>query len=163
VQKSKPSKSERKRQSLALQALGERLIPLNDDDLASLALDEQLEQAVRAARTITSHGALRRQKQRIGRLMQNVDPAPITAALSRIDADSLAARRRFKQAEEWRDRLIADDPGALAAFFAVSGVTDERLRQLLQDLRRANNPRAEVTARRDIFRRVHEILGRIPQ
>ncbi len=163
MRKSKPSKSERKRQSRALQTLGERLIPLSDDDLASLALDEQLRDAVRAAKEITSHGALRRQKQRIGKLMQNVDPAPIRAALARIDADDIAAKRRFKQAEHWRDRLISDDPDALAAFNAASGVTDEHLRQLVQDCRHANSRKAELTARRDIFRRVHDILGRIPQ
>lgn len=160
---SKPSKSERKRRSRALQTLGERLIPLSEEDLASLALGEQLQDAVRAAKKITSHGALRRQKQRIGKLMQNIDPAPIEAALSRIDADDVAAKRRFRQAEYWRDRLVSDDPDALDAFFAASGITDERLRQFVRDFRQANSHKAEKTARRHIFRRVHEILGRIPQ
>jgi ribosome-associated protein len=163
VDNSKPSKSERKRRSRALQTLGERLIPLSEEDLASLALDEQLQDAVRAAKKITSHGALRRQKQRIGKLMKNIDPAPIEAALSRINADDVAAKRRLKQAELWRDRLVSDDPDALDAFFAASGMTDERLRQLVRDFRQANSHKAEITARRHIFRRVHEILGRIPQ
>ena len=95
--------------------------------------------------------------------MQYVDPEPIEAALARINADDVANKRRFKQAEHWRDRLISDDPDALTAFFATSGVTDERLRQLVQDCRHANSRKADLTARRDIFRRVHEILGRIPQ
>jgi ribosome-associated protein len=163
VDNSKPSKSERKRRSRALQTLGERLIPLSEEDLASLTLDEQLQDAVRAAKKITSHGALRRQKQRIGKLMQSIDPAPIEAALSRINADDVAAKRQFKQAEHWRDRLVSDDPDALDAFFAASGITDERLRQFVRDFRQANSHKAEITARRHIFRRVHEILGRIPQ
>jgi ribosome-associated protein len=163
VNKSKPSKSELKRRSQALQTLGERLIPLSDEDLGALALDEQLLDAVLAAKKISSHGALRRQKQRIGKLMQNVDPAPIQAALSRFDAEGLADKRQFKQAEHWRDRLVGDDPDALGAFFAASGVTDDHLRHLVEDFRHAHSRKAELTARRDIFRRVHEILGRIPQ
>jgi ribosome-associated protein len=163
VHKSKPSKTERKRQLRDLQALGERLIPLGDEDLAALALDEQLQAAVRAAKKITSHGALRRQKQRIGKLMQNVDPAPIRTALLRLSAEDLTAKRLFKQAERWRDRLVGDDAEALDAFFAAAGITDEGLRRSVQDFRQAHSQKAEITARRDIFRRVHEILVRIPQ
>ena len=163
MHKSKPSKTERKRQLRDLQALGERLIPLGDEDLAALALDEQLYAAVQAAKKITSHGALRRQKQRIGKLMQNVDPEPIRTALLRLNAEDLTAKRLFKQAERWRDRLVGDDAEALDAFFVTAGITDEGLRRSVRDFRQANSQKAEITARRDIFRRVHEILVRIPQ
>ena len=77
------SKSERKRESLALQELGERLIALSEPDLATLSLDDNLHQAIRDAASIKSRGALRRQKQLIGKLMHGVDPEPIEAALAR--------------------------------------------------------------------------------
>ena len=80
----KPSKSARKREFLALQKLGEDLISLKESDLLEIELDEDLLEAVLAARRIKSHGALRRQKQYIGKLMRRVDPEPIRAAISRL-------------------------------------------------------------------------------
>ena len=47
-------------------------------------LDEELLAAIQDARRIKSHGALRRQKQFIGKLMRGVDPGPVRAALERV-------------------------------------------------------------------------------
>ena len=80
----KPSKSARKREYLALQKLGEALIPLHEDDLRALELDEELLEAVLAAKLMNKRGALRRQKQYIGKLMSRIDPEPIRAALERL-------------------------------------------------------------------------------
>lgn len=81
----KPSKSARKRAYLALQKLGEELITLRGSDLQSLPLDEDLLEAVLEAQSIKAHGALRRQKQYIGKLMGRIeDPEPIRQALERL-------------------------------------------------------------------------------
>ena len=81
---SKPSKSARKREYLALQKLGEELLTLRESDLEGIELDEDLREAVLEARRIRSRGALRRQKQYIGKLMRHVDPEPLRAALARV-------------------------------------------------------------------------------
>ena len=80
----KPSKSAKKREYLALQKLGEELLTVKESDLLSMDLDEELLAAVHDARRIKSHGALRRQKQFIGKLMRGIDPEPIRAALERV-------------------------------------------------------------------------------
>lgn len=80
----KPSKSARKREFLALQKLGEELIALHESDLREMGLDEELLEAVLDARQIKSHGALRRQKQYIGKIMRQIDPEPIRAAMKRL-------------------------------------------------------------------------------
>lgn len=84
MDETKPSKSARKREHLALQQLGEQLIPLQETDLRSIGLDEQLLEAVLEAKRIRKHGALRRQKQYIGKLMGRVDPEPVREALERL-------------------------------------------------------------------------------
>lgn len=157
----KPSKSARKRQQLALQKLGEELIDLGDAELAAFGLDERIVDAVRAARSIRSHGALRRQKQLIGKLMRELDPEPIRAGLAALRADDLAAKRVFANAERWRDRLLREGVAAVAAFEAETGQQDAGLAGLLADYEVAISDRAEKTLRREIFRRVHEILVRI--
>jgi ribosome-associated protein len=80
----KPSKSARKREYLALQQLGEELLTLKEPDLLGMQLDDELLDAVLEARRIKAHGALRRQKQYIGKLMRHVDPEPIRAALAQL-------------------------------------------------------------------------------
>jgi len=86
VKDSKPSKSARKREHLALQELGVKLIALKDAQLESLSLDDSLSAAVRDARHMKARGALRRQKQLIGKLMRGVDPEPIRAAINNFSA-----------------------------------------------------------------------------
>ncbi len=73
-----------KREYQARQKLGEDLIPLRAEDLESLSLDEDLLEAVLEAQQIKSRGALRRQKQYIGKLMRHVDPEPIREGLARL-------------------------------------------------------------------------------
>jgi len=84
VDELKPSKSARKRDYLARQRLGEELIPLQEYELRSLGLGEDLVDAVLEAKRMKKHGALRRQKQYIGRLMGRIDPEPVREALERL-------------------------------------------------------------------------------
>ena len=77
-----PSKSQRKRDAHALQALGVRLVALSAAQLARLDLPETLHEAVVAAQRMRSHGARTRQMQYIGKVMRQLEPT----ALSRIRA-----------------------------------------------------------------------------
>ena len=158
---SKPSKSERKREQLERQQLGESLIAFDAATLAALPLDERLRDAVMQAAKIRSHGALRRQKQLIGKLMRDVDPEPIRAAIATLTADDVAAKRLFSQAERWRDRIIGGGNTALDEFAAATGVDDAELQAWLAELEVCASERIEKTLKRKIFRRVHSILGKI--
>ncbi len=80
----KPSKSARKREYIALQKLGEELILLKQSNLDSLPLDDNLREAVMEAQQIKAHGALRRQKQYIGKLMRHIDPEPLRAEMAKL-------------------------------------------------------------------------------
>lgn len=104
-----PSKTRRKKDMQALQDLGARLVELDASRLATLGLPERLADAIRQLRTITKHEARRRQVQYIGRLMRDVDPDPLRAALDRDRATSNAERAQFAAAERWRDRLLEDE------------------------------------------------------
>jgi ribosome-associated protein len=73
-----PSKSERKRQMHALQAMGERLVALPQSDLNLITIsDERLSDAIALARRITARSGLKRQLQYIGKLMRSVDATEI--------------------------------------------------------------------------------------
>lgn len=79
----RPSKSARKRAAHAAQELGEELIALKPQELESLKLPEELHEAVREAQRIrNTRGGIARQRQYIGKLMREIDIAPIEAALA---------------------------------------------------------------------------------
>jgi len=154
----KPSKSEKKRVQTALQDLGEQLIGLSDDLLASLSLDERLNVAIQEAGRMKSHEAKRRQKQYIGKLMRKIDQEPIHALLSSLKGDDRRQKRIFANAERWRDRLVRERHDALQAFETETGQAHAALATLLVDLERATSDRSETTIRRNIFRQVHDVL-----
>lgn len=166
---SKPSKTARKREQQALQQLGEQLIELQDNDLATLALNEQLADAICTAKRMKSYGALRRQKQLIGKLMRNVDADPIRAGLARINARGHADKRVFAEAERWRDRIVDEGNEAVIAFRQETGSDKDDLDVLLAELGRAMSDKARKTTKRRIFRVVNDVLvakqqdDRIPQ
>lgn len=130
-----PSKTRRKKDMQALQEVGESLVALDPGKLRELALPERLVDAILLAKTITKHEGRRRQMQYLGRLMRDVDPEPIRAALARFETMPRAERARFAAAEQWRDRLLAEE-GAIAAFVGehpVIGITE--LAGLVQEAR----------------------------
>lgn len=69
----RPSKTQRKREVEALQALGAGLVKLTKKQLAGLELPLELLKAVQAAQQMPQHEARRRQLQYIGRVMREVD------------------------------------------------------------------------------------------
>ncbi len=91
----RPSKSARKRAALAAQKLGEELVLLKDAELQALDLPDALTEAVREARRIRSRAAGARQRQYIGKLMREIDVAPIHAALAAHTSKSARAPRRY--------------------------------------------------------------------
>jgi ribosome-associated protein len=159
-----PSKSERKRRSDDLQALGEALIGLSDSELDALPLPENLRDAVLLARRITAHGGLYRQKQYIGKLMRKIDAEPIRAALeARRDRERVEALR-FRRIEQWRDRLVQEGTPALAQLRAeVPGIgaseQAEALADLVEQARRERQSAGPAHASRELFRLLRDLLG----
>ena len=73
-----PSKSQRKRDAQALQALGVQLVALSTAQLVRLDLPEALHEAVVAAQRMRAHGARTRQMQSIGKLMRQLEPTTLS-------------------------------------------------------------------------------------
>lgn len=102
-----PSKSERKRVAHAAQDLGEALTGLRDAQLERLGLPEELLEAIRAARQITSRSGGARQRQYIGKLMRQIDLEAVQLALAADRERAVREAQQFKRVEAWRDRLLA--------------------------------------------------------
>ncbi len=170
------SKTDLKKHSDHLQSLGESLLTLRSDLMTRLReqhedLSDKLIEALQEARRITNFEGKRRQMQFIGKLMRKLDEgtvAAIEAALEEQRKPSAQATLALHQAEQWRDRLIADD-NALDAWLQRAPDTDvQPLRTLI---RQARKDAAAVTERpgeaqrhgkayREIFQTVRAALAR---
>ena len=154
----KPSKSEKKREVHALQALGEQLIELTEEQLRDMELPENLFDAVTAASKIKSRGALRRQCQLIGKLMRSVDPEPIRRVIEDLQRQEKADKKIFKRAEHWRDRIVEGKHDGLNEFFATTGITNRDLSSMLDEYLAVPQESGKRALRRRMFRQVHEEL-----
>jgi len=133
------SKTDLKRESQALQALGQALLTLREAPLARLNLPENLQDALAQAKRITNFEGKRRQMQFVGKLMRSLDEAQLTAirtVLQEQHSGNAAERQALHQAEHWRERLVADD-GALNEWLAQFPKTDvQHLRNLIRQARK---------------------------
>ena len=157
----KPSKSARKRDHLALQSLGEKLIPLERGELEKLGLDEPLFEAVVRARNMRSRSALRRQRQLIGKLMRDANADSIQSSLDALGRQDRLDRDRFREAERWRDRISSEGARAVAEFAAETERPAARLETLLRELEAATSEAGRRNVRRRIFREVYRELGEL--
>ena len=103
------SKTRMKKQMNDLQDLGVQLTRLSADTRKKIGLPEDLLEALLAHKKITANGALKRQTQYIGRLMRDVDPAPIEAYLAKLRGDNTAHNALMQRIEQARERLIEHD------------------------------------------------------
>lgn len=157
----RPSKSERKRRSDDLQALGEALIELSPAELDALPLPEPLRDAVDLAKRITAHGGLYRQKQLIGKLMRKIDAEPIRQAMNaRRDRERVEALR-FHRVEQWRDRLLAEGVETIAKLKTeFPAIDDAAIRKLTERARKEQQTSStKITpAGRELFRLLRESM-----
>ncbi len=152
----RPSKTQRKKDVAALQALGERLVELSAAQLATVPLPEGLRAAVLEAQRIRSREGRRRQLQYIGRLMREADPAPIRARLAAWDGQSRAATAAHHRVERWRLRLL-DDDAALTEFAREHPREDlQRLRACVREARKERTAGGEPRHFRALFRLIRE-------
>ena len=127
-----PSKSQRKRDMHALRDMGERLLDIPQAQLKGLS-DTAIVEAVMACKKITKGNARKRQLQYIGKLMRKTDVDEIRTLLDRLDASKGAHVAQFHQLEQWRERLIAEDPAAMEEVFgAFPDMDRQHLRQLVR-------------------------------
>ena len=150
-----PSKSQRKRDATALQELGVRLVALPASELDRLPLPEKLRDAIDLAKRITTHGALFRQRQYIGKLMRHLDVEPIVTALDAKSSAQAEAARSFHRLEQWRDRLVAEGDAALDAFVArYPAAQAKELRTLVGRVYAERSQGDARTSMRALFRAV---------
>lgn len=129
------SRTDQKRESDALQVLGEDLLELGTTALANLHLPDILVDAIAQAKKITNFEGKRRQMQFIGKLMRKLDAEQVIAARAALDelhSGSASQTLLLHQIETWRSDLLTRE-SALADWLVQHPGTDaQQLRALLR-------------------------------
>jgi len=142
------SKTRKKQEAEALQALGLRLTRMSADELAKLPLPDELLEAIRLAQKISQRGGHKRQLQYIGKIMRSIDPEPIEKSIQQLKLQHTRAVTQFHQLEQWRDQLIANDPDAMNTILSHYPDLDrQQLHQLIRNANSKNEKLAKKSAR----------------
>jgi ribosome-associated protein len=153
-----PSKSQRKRESTALQDMGAELVALSPERLKKIEMPDNLREALRDAQRITQHGAHRRQMQLIGKIMRGVDIEPLQAALDEVKGTSVAATARQHRLEKLRERIMADDAVFAEIGRDYPGADIQQLRQLRRNALKEAEQNKPPRAFRELFRQLRELV-----
>ena len=145
------SKSQRKRESLELQALGETLATLSPSNLERIPMWPDLETAVVGARGL-GRSALRRQVRYIGRLLREGDAGTVARALDAVRRPGRQEAVRHRRLERLRDALIGGDAALERARDAMPELDFQRLRRLVAAARRERERGVASTHERRLFR-----------
>ncbi|MEM0955317.1 MAG: ribosome biogenesis factor YjgA [Pseudomonadota bacterium] len=156
----KPSKTALKREMTARQKLGEALVMLSERELEKMPIaDERLHEVIQQARAISSHSAKRRHLQYLGKLMRDIDPAPLQAALDELHQRHRDAAEVFKGLEAWRDRLLDEGNAAIDVFLAdYPHAERQKLSQLVRQHQREMAQARPPAAARKLFRYIREVI-----
>ncbi|WER44996.1 ribosome biogenesis factor YjgA [Cupriavidus sp. WKF15] len=155
------SKSQKKRDMTALQAVGAELEALPKDRLARVPMPEALADAIHEARRITSHEGKRRQMQFVGKIMRGLEDdevEAIRAALEGFKGTSKAETARMHLIERWRELLLADD-AALTRFLGEHpGMDVQTVRNIIRNARKEKEQGKPPRYFRELFQAIKTAL-----
>ncbi len=149
------SRSQKKRDSTALQKLGEELIALPLGQIKKLPLMPELLEALELMARIRDHEGRRRQKQYIGKLMRECDAELVREALRKLQQGHTKETALFHRAERLRTALLDSSPTEQSRIITALSPTEDSAAQLRVLVHKAGHDSA---AKRALFRTLRERL-----
>lgn len=152
------SRSQVRREYLELKELGKQLSQLAEGSLRQLPLSENTLRALLDSKSM-KRVALQRQYKYIASLLTDHDDADaIRDGLVRALRPRAADVARLHAIELWRDRLVAEDEGALAEFLAQHPDCDRKpLTRLINDAVRERELERAPKSARALFRYLRDL------
>lgn len=158
----RPSKSQLKREMIALQKLGEQLVEQPKDRVLRAPMPDDLRNAILECQRLKAHEGRRRQLQYIGRLMRELDETQVAAIQNAIDswkglskAESAALHRLERQ----REQLLASDHALTELIAQHPDVDAQHLRTLIRNARKEQEQGKPPKAYREIFQALKLLQG----
>lgn len=151
------SKTQVKKEMHALQKLGEDMMQLNKEQLATIPLPDNLRMAIEQAQGMKKE-ARRRQLQYIGKLMRNTEIDAVQNAYDGIREKQNRNARALHLVEQWRDNLIQGDDKAITDFVTAFPDADrQQLRQLVRGAKQEVSQQKPPAQARKLFKFIRDL------
>ena len=150
----RPSKSQAKRESTALQKLGADLVAEARDRVKRVPMPEDVREAILECQQITDHEGRRRQMQYVGKKMRSLDEAEIAAIQRTVDSWrglSKADTAAMHSLEKRREKLLKDDAALTDLMEKHPELDVQQLRTLIRNARKEVAESKPPKAYREIF------------
>ncbi len=150
----RPSKTELKRQSDALQALGKELVEAPRDRVKRVPMPEDVRDVILECQNINNHEGRRRQMQFIGKKMRTLTEGEVAVIRRTIEGwkgASKADTAALHALERRRDKLLADDKALTALLEEAPHLDVQHLRTLIRNARKEQAENKPPKAYREIF------------
>ncbi len=162
-----PSRSELRRDALAVRELAQRLVEQPAARLMQLPLNDDLLALAIQAQRITAQIAHKRQVGFLAKKLRREDEQTLDALRAAITHDKNESRREsaaLHRIEALRDRLIAEGDAALGEILAEFPHADrQHLRQLARNAKEEKLHNKAPHAYRELFRALRELLAEEPE
>ena len=158
----RPSKSQLKRESTALQKLGETLVNAARDRVKRIPMPEDVQEAILFCQQITDHEGRRRQLQYVGKKMRTLTEAEIRVIQTAVDGwrgTSRAEAAALHAIERLRERLLADDSVITELRARHPELDVQHLRTLVRNARKEQTEKKPPKAYREIFQLLKSLQG----
>lgn len=155
------SKSQIKRDVNDITALGIELTELPDSQIKGIEMSDSLFNALMEYKRINKHSALKRQRLYIGKLIRKEDWESIQEHLRKLKEPLEQHNARFKEMENWRDRMIAESDKAINEFIGEYHQADrQKLRQIVKSTIKEKEKEPDKTPlnARKLFKYIREIV-----
>lgn len=157
-----PSRTQQRREALAVLALAHQLIELQPSRLAKLDLPEDVRREIEITRRITAHIARKRQMAFLAKVMRRFgeeDFASVRAELGENREKQRQENAAMHRLEAMRDRLISEDESALSELINEHPQVDrQHLRSLVRQARAEKDiPNKPPRAYREIFQLLKDL------
>jgi len=150
----RPSKTEMKRQSDALQDLGRELVEAPRDRVKRVPMPEDVRDVILECQNIKNHEGRRRQLQFVGKKMRGLTEEEVAVIRRTIEGwkgASKADTAALHALERRREKLLADDKALTALLEEHPQLDVQHLRALIRNARKEQAENKPPKAYREIF------------
>ena len=162
-----PSRTQQRREALAVLTLAAQLIELPPSRLAKLDLPEDVRREVEVTRRITAHIARKRQLAFLAKVMRRFDDEAFASVRGELGENREKQRQEtaaMHRLEAMRDRLIGEDESALSELITEHPQIDrQHVRSLIRQARTERDANKPPRAYREIFQLLKDLAANASQ
>jgi len=150
----RPSKTELKRQSDALQDLGHQLVDQPRDRVKRVPMPEDVRDAILECQSIKNHEGRRRALQFVGKKMRTLSEEEVAVIVRTIEGWSGASKAdtaALHALERRREKLLADEKALTTLLGEHPELDAQHLRTLIRNARKEQAENKPPKAYREIF------------